>query len=276
MRCDVPFRLVGGAQPLAVVPVKLNEAGPFEFALDTGAASPVLSPELACRLSLRIDETKEAAGAGGRIRVGLARLERFLVGEASCRDVPVIVTSEIERIAAAVGSPLDGVIGYDFLRHFRLMVDYRRLVLGLEDGFPTHREDGARPLAELPLRLAHPAKPLILVPTMVNGTGPHPFALDTGASVSVIAGDLAARLGLRSEAIPVMTGGGGAIPASVGVVQSLAIEAAEVTHLPVAIAGFLDALGRAIGTELLGIIGYNYLREFRLTIDYPGGILRLE
>ena len=73
-----------------------------------------------------------------------------------------------------------------------------------------------------------------------------------------------------------MTGGGGAIPTSMGVVQSLAIGAAAVTHLPVAVAGFLDALGEAIGTQLLGIIGYNYLREFRVTIDYPGGILRLE
>jgi predicted aspartyl protease len=254
----------------------LNESGPFEFALDTGAASPVLGPELARRLRLRIDETKDAAGAGGRLRVGLARVESFVVGDASRRDVPLIVSSEIERIAATVGSKLDGVIGYEFFRHFRVIVDYHQLVLGLEDGIHTQRKDGDRARAELPLRLAHPAKPLILVPTMVNGTGPYPFALDTGASVSVIAGDLAARLGLRTEAVPAITGGGGAIAASTGVVQSLAVEAAEVTDLPVAVAGFFDALSQAIGTELLGIIGYNYLRDFRVTIDYVGCILRLE
>ena len=60
------------------------------------------------------------------------------------------------------------------------------------------------------------------------------------------------------------------------VVQSLAVEAAEVTDLRVAVAGFLGALSQAIGTELLGIIGYNYLQAFRVTIDYPGAILRLE
>jgi predicted aspartyl protease len=276
MRCDIPFRLVGGAQPLAVLPVSLNGSGPFEFALDTGAASPVFSPELTRRLSLPIDETRDAAGAGGRVRVGLARVDRFVVGEASRRDVPVIVTGEIDRIGAAIGSPLDGVIGYEFLRHFRLTVDYSRLMLRLEDGSSAHLEDSTQHLAELPLRLAHPAKPLILVPTMINGTGPHPFALDTGASVSVIAGDLAARLGVRMEPVPSMTGGGGAIPSYTGLVRSLAVEAAEVTHLPVAVADFLDGLSQAIGTELLGIIGYNYLREFRLTIDYPGAVLHLD
>ncbi len=60
------------------------------------------------------------------------------------------------------------------------------------------------------------------------------------------------------------------------VVKSLAIEAAEVTDISVAVADFLDALGQAIGTELVGIIGYNYLRMFRVTIDYPESLLRLE
>ena len=149
MKCDVPFRLVGGAQPLAVVSVKLNEPGPFDFAVDTGAAR-----RCSCRSSRTaeppIDEKKEAAGAGGRLQVGLAKVENFSVGEASRSDVPVIVTSDIERIAAAVGSTTDGVIGYEFLRHFRLTVDYRRLVLGLEDGPSIHPEDGARHAGGVP------------------------------------------------------------------------------------------------------------------------------
>ena len=210
------------------------------------------------------------------MRVDLARVESFAVGDVSRRDVAVIVTSEVERIGAAIGSPLDGVIGYEFLRHFRLIVDYQRLLLGLDDGAATQPEEGARFLASLPLRLAHPAKPLILVPTMINGTGPHPFALDTGASVTVIAGGLAAQLGLHLAPVQAMTGGGGAIVASAGVVQRVAIQAAAVTDLPVTVADFLDALGQAIGTELLGIIGYNYLRKFRVTIDYPGSSLVLE
>jgi predicted aspartyl protease len=274
-KVDVPFHLTGGSQPLAVVPVTVNGEGPFRFALDTGAASPVLSPDLAHRLGLRIDETKEAAGAGGRVQIELARVEHFALGEACRSDVPVIVTSEMERIAAAVGDTLDGVVGFEFLRHFRTTVDYSRLVLVLEDGETAEPEDDEATLVEMPLRLAHPAKPLVLVPATINGKGPFPFALDTGASVSVLATDLAAQLGIRTQKAPVITGGGGSIAAGAGVVRSLAIEAAEVLDLPVAVAAFLDALAQVVGTELLGIVGYNYLRAFRLTIDYPGGTLRL-
>ena len=151
-------------------------------------------------LDLEIDETKEATGAGGRMQVDLARVESFMVGEAMRRDVPVIVTGEIERISTAVGAPLDGVIGYELLRHFCLVIDYSRLVLGLEDGSCPLADVSSSCKAELPLRLAHAAKPLIIVPAFVNGTGPYPFALDTGASATVIDEDLIARLGIRTTA----------------------------------------------------------------------------
>jgi predicted aspartyl protease len=236
----------------------------------------VITPELARRLGIEIAETKLAAGAGGQVEIGLARIACCAVGEASRRDLPIIVSSEVERIGAAVGSTLNGVIGYEFLRHFRLTVDYNRLVLSLDDGPSATREVGVAALAELPIRLAHSAKPLIVVPTSVNGTGPYTFAVDTGASVSVISSDLAARLGIRTEAVVPMTGGGGAIRTSAGRARSVAIANAEVTNFPVAVAGFLESISQVIGTELSGIVGFNYLREFLVTIDYIGGTLRLE
>jgi Aspartyl protease len=226
--------------------------------------------------SLHIGETRAAAGAGGRVSVGLTRIASFIVGAASRCDVPVIVSGEIHRISATVGSNLDGVVGYEFFRLYRLTLDYRRRILTFDDG-PAATQD-AQPLLkiQLPLRLAHPAKPLILVSAMVDGTGPYPFALDTGASICVIARRLAERIGVRTEEMPALTGGGGSITSSAGIVKSIAIEAASVINLTVAVADFLDPLSQALGTEVMGIIGYNYLREFLVTIDYPAGVLRLE
>ena len=46
------FRLAGGAQPLIFLPVKVNDRGPFEFILDTGAGTSLLSTELAKQLEI--------------------------------------------------------------------------------------------------------------------------------------------------------------------------------------------------------------------------------
>ena len=47
-------------------------------------------------------------------------------------------------------------------------------------------------------------------------------------------------------------------------------------NLPVIVGDFLDMLSGVIGTKLDGIIGYNFLRHFRVVIDYPNDRFRLE
>jgi predicted aspartyl protease len=273
MIAKVPFQLVGGAQPLAVVSARLNGSGPLAFALDTGAAQPVVVPEIARDLGIRVDETKAAMGAGGPIEVGFIRIDEFAVGAAVRRDVRAIVSAEVERVGAAIGSRLDGVIGYEFLRHFCVTIDYSRQLLALADA----AAEGPRlpPKAHFPLRIAHASKPLLLVDAKVNGSGPHPFVLDTGASTCVLARQLTAQLGICSRRVAAMTGGGGTVAAAGGVLQSLAIEGAKVENLPVAIADFLEALSRVVEVDLAGIVGFNFLRHFVVTIDYPGSEVRL-
>jgi hypothetical protein len=66
------------------------------------------------------------------------------------------------------------------------------------------------------------------------------------------------------------------VQARAGMVESLAIENAAIANVQVMVSDVLTMLGQAIGARLDGIIGYNYLKEFKTTIDYPNEILRLE
>jgi hypothetical protein len=43
----------------------------------------------------------------------------------------------------------------------------------------------------------------------------------------------------------------------------------------VLIADFLEPMGQVVGTRLDGIVGYNFLKEFAVTLDYPSERLRL-
>ena len=275
MITEVPFQLAGAAQPLILVPTWLNGRGPFNCILDTGAGTSLVSLDLAQQLAIRTEQVKEGTSAGGKVRLALGTVESLAVGQARQEHVQVGMI-DLSDLGRAVGTRIDGDIGYNFLKGYVTMIDYHRSVLELSDGDGRPNDVGSR-VAGTPFRLGHPAKPLVLLPTFVNGQGPFEFALDTGSSTTVVSPELAHRLGIATVAIPDVTAGGGhTIKASAGRVGSLAVGGATVRDLPVMVADFLNMLSQVIGAKLDGVVGYNLLKGFRLTIDYPNGIVHLQ
>jgi predicted aspartyl protease len=271
MHTEVPFTLAGQRQPVLLIPASVNGNGPHPFLLDTGAGACLLTPELSRSLNVTITGTQTAAGAGGQVTVQLGQVASIEVGGAIVRDVPVAITPEIHRISASVGAEIAGDLGYTFLRHFRLSIDYRKRTIRLEES------SEARPARiEIPFVLAAPAKPLVLVDGFVNGTGPWQLALDTGTSTTVLSADVAAKAGIAlTEALP-LTGGGGLIPTSGGMAMTVQIGSARVQDVDIRTGGFLDILSRVTGARLDGIVGYNILSRFCVIIDYPRSVLALE
>jgi len=272
MTSEVPFRLAGGRQRLVLVSAEVNGVGPAPFVLDTGAGPCILAPELARRAGVVATETQEATGAGGRMEIALGAAS-LVLGEEKIPDVPVAITDELARIAQAVCAPIEGGLGHAFLRHFRLTIDYAACRLFLERPSETAPAAGE---GEVAFRLAGEDKPLVLVPVRMAGEGPFTFALDTGASTTVVSPELARRLGIRGGRIAAMTGGGGRASGLVGRSGSVAVGAAEVGEMDVVVGPFLTPLSEVVGTRLDGILGFNFLREFLVTIDYPAGRLGLE
>jgi len=272
---EVGFRLAGAENPLILVPTRVNDRGPYEFILDTGAGMSLLAPRLAGELGIAAGGSREGRGAAGKVQVAMARIESLAIGEARGGPMPVGITPDVDRIGAAVGHRIDGDIGYDFLKSFRLTLDYRRRVVRLaQGGYELAGASGAAH-AEVPFRLAGPAKPLVLVPAFVNGRGPHTFVLDTGASATVLSPELAASLQIETVAAEPMTGAGGMLQATLGRAGSLTVGGAALQDVAVMVADFLVDLAGVAGTPLDGVLGYNFLRHFRVTLDYPGGTLWL-
>lgn len=137
------------------------------------------------------------------------------------------------------------------------------------------KEVGSSAPGEVNFRLAAACKPIVLVPTFLNGMGPYEFALDTGASLTVISADLAHSLEIKSGEAKEGMGCGGKVEVAISRVASLAVGSARLENPEVAIAD-LGVLSQAVGAKLDGIIGYNYLKDFKVTIDYPKGRLRLQ
>ena len=275
MFAETSFRLVGGENPLIIVPTSVNDRGPYEFILDTGAGTSLLSPRVAEALGIVATSSREGSGAAGRVTVALASAESLAIGGARRAPMPLAITAEVDRIGTAIGHPIDGDIGYDFLKAFRVTIDYQKRLVRLVQGAYESAGRGNLLRAEVAFRLAAPVKPLVLVPAFVNGRGPHTFVVDTGASATVLSPALAGSLSIRTAAPGTMIGAGGTLQASVGRATSLAVGGASLDDLNVVVADFLDGLGKVVGATLDGIVGYNFLRHFRVTLDYPNSVLWL-
>jgi predicted aspartyl protease len=269
----VKFRLAGGAQPLILVPVAVNDEGPFDFILDTGAGTSLLSTELAKKLDVKITGSKEGQSAGGKVSVSLARVDSLAVGETRLPDIDVGVV-DLSHVGKTIGAQIDGDLGYNFIKHFRITIDYRKLEIRFED--PKRVEQfGNVPLTEIPMRLANPAKPLILVDVYANGRGPFQFAVDTGTSTSAITPELARELGVTSSPIGAATTGGAHVAVTAGTLASFQVGGARIENSSVVVADFFAMLSEVVGTKLDGIVGYNFLRNYKVAFDYPNATLSL-
>lgn len=126
------------------------------------------------------------------------------------------------------------------------------------------------------MRLAGPAKPLILVEVHANGRGPFQFAIDTGTSTTAITREMAQEIGVASSPIGAGTTAGARVDVTAGQLSSFQIGSAKIDNMAVVVADFFSMLSQAVGTKLDGIVGHNFLRNFRVVIDYPGETFRLE
>jgi predicted aspartyl protease len=127
----VPFRLAHPNKPLIILETTVEAQGPFRFVLDTGASLTIISPELAETLDITLEQPQAGLGAGGGVEVRIGTVRSVSIGETRQENVRVGVM-DLKGIAAAVGSEIDGIIGYNFLSNYRVTIDYPRLEVSFE------------------------------------------------------------------------------------------------------------------------------------------------
>ncbi len=128
---EIKFRLASEEKPRIMVPVRVNGKGPFRFVLDTGASSTVLSEELSKSLGVSEEATKEGMSCTETVSVGLGSAGPVEIGTAKVEKLEV-ATMDFAHLREAVGTAIDGIVGYSFLGHFRLGIDYANRLLRLD------------------------------------------------------------------------------------------------------------------------------------------------
>jgi len=105
---------------------------------------------------------------------------------------------------------------------------------------------------------------IILMQVAVNGSRPLRFIFDTGASHTVLHSRRGAEFGLKPEEQVSGTATGGAIEGSLTSGVRLKVAGAEVWNQQIALIDFPVPPG----FEFDGVIGYDFIKEFVIEIDY--------
>lgn len=114
-----------------ILPVHVNGEGPLDFALDTGSTLTCVDREVARRLSLPGEAGRRgvAAGAAGVGEMSVVRIDSLRLGDASMRSLQACVVDLAH--ARQVGVEIEGLIGLNFLRAYRVEIDFDRRVVRL-------------------------------------------------------------------------------------------------------------------------------------------------
>lgn len=128
----VQFKMMGPNDAAIIVQVKVNGQGPYDFVLDTGATFTCLDNELADELKL-----PEWKGSFGTVVVGpggggmkLLKIDTLEVGDAKASGLTAC-TVDLDRMAPP-GLGIKGLVGLNFLKSYRVTIDFEKKSLRLE------------------------------------------------------------------------------------------------------------------------------------------------
>jgi hypothetical protein len=250
--------------------VMINGKGPYEFAVDTGASQIVLSEKLAGDLGLTpvTSTIMHGVGGGGKIDTKLYSVKEMTIGDVKIKNVPVGTFND-----PLVSQLADGIFSTAVLSDFILTVNYPGNQLEI-----SRKRPAANPASEvLP---AWYFSNLLLVPVQVNGQHRGNFIVDTGAVTTVISHNMAATLGVDEKTpgakIDLGIAGVGGFEGVVLRVPNVTFKTAKNSEtFPQVVSINLKEMSKMIGTEIAGVIGFDFLDEYKLTLDYYAAEVRL-
>ncbi|HLF82969.1 MAG TPA: aspartyl protease family protein [Blastocatellia bacterium] len=276
---EVPFQLGSDRRPY--VRVKLNGRDSI-FVIDTGSGFTVISKDAAKRFGvteIARGGKSQGVGGSGKFQIVYGLIRSLQIGEAKVRMIPCFVRPFHGDRDRPAEERADGFIGLSVLSHFLTELDYKGARMRLD-----RSDNRSAPLPAVPGVTLVPFRTtqngLISVETEFDG---NPFVnaiLDSGASSTVISEAAVERLNLGDQIIKGQTT---SVIGAAGItenVRMLFIRNCRVadqlqSNLRALVLDF-GAINETSGFEQSGILGGDFLRHFRLTIDFNRALLALQ
>lgn len=233
------------------VDVKVNGRGPYRFIVDSGADTSVIGIGVARDLQLPLGRQAILNGMTSRDVVDRVKVDELQLGPTSVRNLELPALREYD-----VGG--DGIIGIDALVQKRLLMDFEKRLIKVEDASVYYK-----PLpGEIVVTARRERGQLILTHVLAAGL-PLDAVIDTGTEITI--GNLALRdkliRGNRDKfiTVPVIGVTGVTMEMQVARIAELQLGPITISDVPMAFAdvppfklfGLADQPALLLGTDLL-------------------------
>lgn len=188
---SLPFKIVNSHQ--IILPVSINQSGPYEFLVDTGSQLTLIDPSIASELHLQPEASIGILAVASYSQAQVVLPDSVEAGGHSVSKLLVAVRDLAD--ARRVYPRIRGILGENFLARFDILIDYSHRMLCFDEG--TRMRQGLRgeriPLeAQIDRQTDLPFTQPFLISVHLDGSGTRPtiLRLDSGANAPVLYDDV--------------------------------------------------------------------------------------
>jgi predicted aspartyl protease len=265
----IQFKLI---KNLIIIPVYINDKGPYDFILDTGVAPLLITdPTIIDTLDLRYLRSIKLKGLGDGedLDAFISNGIRANIGRASIQNISTaILKKDIFNLSNYVGMHIYGLIGFDFFNSFVVKINYpaKKLSFYLPD------KQVKRKGEKIPMKLIS-NKPYITAKVNLQQQGLKNlnFIVDIGASHALSLesyNEKAFPLPVLKIKANLGMGIGGHINGYLGRVSRVMVGNYDFNNVLTSFPDYQDAGAKLRTRERNGNLGADILKHFHLTFDY--------
>ena len=118
------FELYKAKYILVKLPLS-NSKDSLTFYFDTGAASTMLNKNVAHKLGLKANHSKNVKGAGGDKKYEMIINQKVKLTENDSIDGVNFILEDLTALREALGKNYDGIIGLDILKNYQTEINFR-------------------------------------------------------------------------------------------------------------------------------------------------------
>lgn len=272
---EVPFEFIANQ---IVVQVKIAGKGPFSMLVDTDTDPSAIDLATAKELGLVLASRNYPATGGGTETnlVQLTRLPTVELGTVIAKDV-VAGTIDLSKLSAQLGKPIQGVLGYSFLRDRIIQIDYpaTKIRFYAESPYPGIQD---QPNTVDKIALAFKYEDGVLVDSVYINNQKMKATLDTGSSGTFsLTPDGVSDLGLEEKAqngeTEKQVGYNGEFESKSGILKSVRMGRLSIDSAPATF--WLPGTGHDKEKYQVNI-GNGFFKDFIMTFDFRGKVVVLE